>query len=608
MMSLARYASIVFSVVLMMFVVGVVSVQAQSASYSPLKVTVLPSSQTVDVGQNATLTASVTGGSGTYWYTWYGAINIAEINIARQCAYMSRPLPSSCYTYDSSFGEINVVDSTQQQGTLTINALIANGEGYRLIVYDPVANITNTTYLSSYLNIYPALTITLLSTVVPYVIMPPSSNKTFTVTASGGTGKYSNYQWSLAGGLAQADYPRHIIYGCTASSSCNVYENNLMDAFYADGSSAVYLFANVTDTAGNTASVVQRIEVPQLVITPSSTTITQGQNVTLNAGWVIFGQNPPTPYTFPSTVSYIWYSGSSYSSCTVPVGSVATQFGTNSIITVNPTATTTYCVEASYNNNNGDTRIYSWPVTVTVNPTNTQTTTSPTTTSTTTTLTTTSSTTTSTTTTLTTTSPTTLIPLENAVINIKPGWNLISVPLLPARAGSSDLSGIVYTELQNNCGLSTYSNYGNLWGYNNTNNQYLTFFNSGAFENYADYVSAEPTGGGNVAVGGNGFWFYSHTQCSINITAVSANAVYPQTLAEHLFAGWNLIGTPFITTDSFKTIASSCNVDGNFYGYNTTSKNYYSTTTPTIGEGYFVYLTSPCNINWTPGSTPPPTP
>jgi DNA-binding beta-propeller fold protein YncE len=208
--------------------------------------------------------------------------------------------------------------------------------------------------------------------------------------------------------------------------------------------------------------------------------------------------------------------------------------------------------------------------------------------------------------TLTTTIPPTTIstvPTENVTINIKPGWNLLSVPFGPQSNESLNNIYNAYYELENSCGMvqSQYSKA--IWFYSNSNNTYVWPNSNGAFDNYVS------TGMFNLISGvvlnkDFGFWFHSTKQCQIEDPTFLSSVLqaYNQSYTENLSVGWNIIGVPFITNSSFKSIASSCSIRGAFYGYNTATNSYYNATTPAVGESYFVYANAPCALDWIPST------
>lgn len=198
------------------------------------------------------------------------------------------------------------------------------------------------------------------------------------------------------------------------------------------------------------------------------------------------------------------------------------------------------------------------------------------------------------------------IVFHPVTINIQKGWNLLSIPV-----SEVDDWNAVYDSLSTSCGaFSTYNGFvgdteiegGLLWGYENPSNLYVSLGIESYLFNFLR--TGTITGTGNIGnMGVLGFWFNSPKQCSINTYAVSGGSY-----TTNLLAGWNLIGTAEITSAGFDGIASSCNLRGGFYSYDPTTNSYPQATSPTPGEGYFVYANAPCTLNWaaTAGSSSPP--
>ena len=88
--------------------------------------------------------------------------------------------------------------------------------------------------------------------------------------------------------------------------------------------------------------------------------------------------------------------------------------------------------------------------------------------------------------------------------------------------------------------------------------------------------------------GGNGYWVYDNTACNIEFEgpAMSGNIA--------LSKGWNIFGVA--SAVSLNAIASSCNIVSGPFLYDSASSSYYSTTSLEPGVGYFIYVSSNCNI------------
>ena len=151
-----------------------------------------------------------------------------------------------------------------------------------------------------------------------------------------------------------------------------------------------------------------------------------------------------------------------------------------------------------------------------------------------------------------------------------------------------------------------------IWFYSNSNKTYIWPNNNGPFDNFVS------TGMFNLVPGvvldkDFGFWFYSIKPCQIAAPTFPSSILraYNQSYFENISAGWNIVGVPFITNSSFKSIANSCSIRGAFYGYDTITNSYYNATTPVAGKSYFIYANAPCALDWTPNtgsSSPPPIP
>ena len=187
------------------------------------------------------------------------------------------------------------------------------------------------------------------------------------------------------------------------------------------------------------------------------------------------------------------------------------------------------------------------------------------------------------------------IVFQPVTINIQPGWNLLSLPV-----SEPDNWDYIFKSFSNNCGATMNTNSNNyfnivgnlLWGYENPSNSYVSL--SAETDLFNFLMTGSVTGTGNIGYFGVlGFWFNSPKQCSINTFAVSGGQYTTK-----LLAGWNIIGATEITSASFNSIASSCNLRGGFYAYNAIMDSYSAAATPTPGAGYFVYANAPCTLNW----------
>jgi peptidoglycan/xylan/chitin deacetylase (PgdA/CDA1 family) len=140
--------------------------QALNLWSSSHRVTVLPSSDTIDVGQGQTFTASAYGGTSPYKYQWFLGGNSVGTN-------------SPSYTFNpSSVGLFS----------LFVNA--TDSAGVPITVKSNAASVT--------VNSAPTVSVSPISWG-----MDVGQSKTFTASALGGSGSYTNYQWYV-GGAAQS--------------------------------------------------------------------------------------------------------------------------------------------------------------------------------------------------------------------------------------------------------------------------------------------------------------------------------------------------------------------------------------------------------------------
>jgi hypothetical protein len=150
---------------------------------SLLSVSISPTNAVISPGQSATFTATASGGSGQYIYTWEAWKSLAddETNKANNC-YDTRPLPSACD---------GIVIGTQSSVTFVPNS-VNIGLGYLVFVYD---SATGKTIFKQASIIYSTPSNVLSVSVSPAnAVISPGQSATFTATASGGSGNYV-YAW-----------------------------------------------------------------------------------------------------------------------------------------------------------------------------------------------------------------------------------------------------------------------------------------------------------------------------------------------------------------------------------------------------------------------------
>ncbi len=614
-----------------------------SMSVSSSPVSIVPGSTvnsgSVTSGMNITLTATASGGSGHYLYTWLlGGISNAD-------CYTTHPVPSTCY---------NTVISTE---STAIIAPTSTPTAYTAVVYD-----TSTGYFTAYF-------LNVTSNTAPNGVIFVGQN----MTDGPWTVVLQDLGQPNANGIATASF--NIYYNGTYVTATSMYPGYSSEGGVMKYGGSHYLFINLTSTFAGLYSYQKyakfSLSTFNLTVSPSSTTISQGQNTTFTAS--ASGGNGDYMYEWyndsigtPSPVGSEMqpYGGTTYGARGIIGGATGTfsyyvcvssasgallpndpsvasicSIETPVTLTVNPTvnttitttispwpqynltlsssltyngwritfdkvnanssATFTVSYEGNYNVSPSDTLTINFDTASTasvgnreidigytslmgssqspqspkisielITYNNLQTTT-------------------------TTIAPPP--PTQQVTLNIKPGWNLLSSPDF-----NGDNYGM-YDALQSSCGIA---NTGAMWGYNSSTDNYMTVDLPVVFENYEEYTAG--SGSGFTIAGGYGFWFHSSKQCSITTQAVPISAVYQiasaagTPLTENLNKGWNLIGTPFMITDSFNAIASSCNLRGGFYAYNATTDSYTTAATPAVGAGYFVYANAPCSLDWTP--------
>jgi hypothetical protein len=232
--------------------------------------TISPSTVTISADQSELLTAKVSGGTGTYTYTWYD--NGKQIS---SCT--STSVTSTTATCDF---QPNAATATQTTNTITVKVIDAGTTKYAY----PTENTSSTATVT----VNPTLTIQQLPSPVSF-----DQGQTYTfnavVNAGTGTSPYT-YTWTVPKGLTVSS-------GCsTTDASCAVTGT--------DAGKGYILYLVVSDSsAGNPAEVAQssvtvNVNPPLAVkpITAGRSTIDQGQISVLTAA--VSGGTSPYTYNW----------------------------------------------------------------------------------------------------------------------------------------------------------------------------------------------------------------------------------------------------------------------------------------------------------------------
>ena len=163
-----------------------------------------------------------------------------------------------------------------------------------------------------------------------------------------------------------------------------------------------------------------------------------------------------------------------------------------------------------------------------------------------------------------TTSDTCYTPSGNIQINLKPGWNMFSVPVN---------TSLNVNDIKTQCGTTN-----PVWHYNPSSSL------------YESVTQVQP---------GYGYWLKVSNNCYIQ---VSGNNI--ESLPE-LKAGWNQVGA-LSQSVNFNDVKGNCNVLGGPWKYNPVTLRYELASTLDPSYGYWVRVSNNCNLN--AGGSPPPTP
>lgn len=230
-----------------------------TVSGTSLSVTITPSGPSIDSGQNVTLTANPSGGTGADSYAWYAGSACSGTVLATTEVYTTADLEST-----STFC-VAVTDSAYQPATATTTDLV---------------------------------TVSALPLSVTITPASPSidSGQTITLTAnpSGGTGA-DDYAWYAGSDCAGTVLGTSQSFTTPSLTLTSTYCVAVTDSAYQP------VTANATDTVTVSGTALS------VSITPASPSIDRGQTIQLTA--TASGGTPPD--------AYVWYADASCSGTTV---------------------------------------------------------------------------------------------------------------------------------------------------------------------------------------------------------------------------------------------------------------------------------------------------
>lgn len=178
---------------------------------------------------------------------------------------------------------------------------------------------------------------------------------------------------------------------------------------------------------------------------------------------------------------------------------------------------------------------------------------------------------------------------EDYNLTIVPGWNLVSIPVLGVALNASAL-GLV-------------------------NGENISMLDTSA-QNYTEYKQGtSPPSSDFIVMTGLGYWIYAETTKQITVSGIKPLSTMPQTLSISVPAsgGWALVGWTSMNntrhasdlasyiTGAFVKIVSKWDTAGQLYkdyvvGVDPASDDF----TLTPGEGYMVWVDSPCTLTYNP--------
>ena len=363
-----------------------------------LVVHVTPGAPSIDDGQNVTLTANATGGTGPNSYAWYadasctGAVvgtsqNLTTADLTANATYCVVVTDSSYHPVAVEANDTVTVSAAPLSVAITPPApSIDSGQSIELVavptggtapdsyawyagatcsgpvlgtnpMYETPPLTTTTTYCvavtdSAHVPVTATATATVTVSAFPLTVtispnapaIDSGQNVTLVATPSGGTG-IDTYAWYADGACTGAVLGTSQSYTTPALTATTVY------CVAATDSSSVPATAMANDTVTVSALALS------VIITPGSPSIDSGQSIALTA----------VPSGGTGSDSYEWYAGSI---CSGSVLSAAKVYTTSTL-----TATTTYCVAATDSayvpvtaNATATVTVSSAPLTVTITP------------------------------------------------------------------------------------------------------------------------------------------------------------------------------------------------------------------------------------------------
>ncbi|MFH1106968.1 MAG: hypothetical protein V1787_03660 [Candidatus Micrarchaeota archaeon] len=209
-----------------------------------------------------------------------------------------------------------------------------------------------------------------------------------------------------------------------------------------------------------------------------------------------------------------------------------------------------------------------------------------------------------------------VMPRAEFTLGLKPGWNLVSVPVANYQqiqcVRAPCYQPMPANLMKNTCGAGTkvfeydreYNRYADI-----TNKLYNELYPAGGFEAGKSYwVKVVPTSssagcemvfdGTHRMFGGVDPLAVSSLPPAAPISSGSGWALSP---------GWNNVGAP-IDNVEFKKVSGACTLSSSLWRYNTAARRWEKAEVLKPGEGYFVKASADCNLGFNPAPSPTPAP